>query len=170
MYTVFRPAFFNDPWTGFYQLGAPFFTQAQFTQFTEIGWRFIDGAAGQNCGVPANCTLTYATLAAPDLSHFSLIAVNTGSVPLSLNLELAGPLTKFHGTPLQIWRSIETEYFARQADVTIAGTSSFALVLEPMYGNYDIFLDRVLSLNSLTCSNGRVVSMLISVGSCNPML
>jgi len=127
-----RPAFFNDPWSGFYQLGAPFFTQAQFTQFTEIGWRFIDGAAGQNCGDPLDCTLTYAALAAPDLSHFSLIAVNSGNVSLSLQLELAGPLTKFNGKPLQIWRSIETEYFARQADVTITGTSSFTLRLEPM--------------------------------------
>lgn len=35
------PAYFNDPWSGFYQLGAPFYTQAQMTQFTEIGWRFL---------------------------------------------------------------------------------------------------------------------------------
>ena len=26
------PVFFNDPWSGFYQLAAPFYTQAQFTQ------------------------------------------------------------------------------------------------------------------------------------------
>ena len=116
-----RPAFFNDPWSGFYQLGAPFYTQAQFTQFTEVGWRYIDAASGQNCGTPLDCTLTYATLAAPDLAHFTLVAINSGNDTLSLPLELAGGLTKFQGKPLQVWRSTETAYFARQADFAIGG-------------------------------------------------
>eukprot|EP00041_Stephanoeca_diplocostata_P014238 m.256482 g.256482 ORF g.256482 m.256482 type:complete len:281 (+) comp19632_c0_seq12:72-914(+) len=50
-------SFFNDPWSGFYQLGAPFFSQAQFTRFTRIGWRFIVSGSGQrscgNLGSPA---------------------------------------------------------------------------------------------------------------------
>ena len=33
------PAFFNDPWSGFYQLGAAVFSQAHFTQFTSVTTR-----------------------------------------------------------------------------------------------------------------------------------
>ena len=140
------PAFFNDPWSGFYQLGAPFFTQAQWTQFTEPGWHFIAGGAGKrNC--PQNpaaaktllggCYLTYASLAPVDGSEFTIVVVNEGAHPVQLTLQLAGTLSKFAGTaagklhPLQQWRSIETEYFTRKADVPIPSNGTFTVALSP---------------------------------------
>lgn len=133
------PAFFNDPWSGFYQLGAPFFTQAQFTQFTEVGWHFIDSAS-ENRGcttekhstIGSVCTLTFTALAAPDGSDFSLILVNTGDAAITLPVELTSTLAKFRGTPLQVWRSIETEYFARQADAVVPAATPLLLTVEPL--------------------------------------
>ena len=34
-----------DPWSGFYRLSSIFWGQAHFTQFTEIGWKFLDPPA-----------------------------------------------------------------------------------------------------------------------------
>jgi hypothetical protein len=121
------PAFFNDPWSGFYQLGAPFFTQAQFTQFTEIGWKFIEGGVGRiGCqagnanpaGMPI-CDLTFAALASPSGDEFSLIVVALADTSQTLRVTLAGALASFAGAPLVQWSSTEDAYFKQQQNVTI---------------------------------------------------
>lgn len=128
------PAFFNDPWSGFYQLAAPFYTQAQFTQFTEIGWRFIEGGSGHTgctgemnkAGQP-QCDLTYAALASPDGAEFSVIIVSLSNSTKQLRVELGGSFTKFAGTPLQHWTSTETAYFAEQPALTIPAGAPLTL-------------------------------------------
>lgn len=130
------PAFFNDPWSGFYQLGAPFFTQAQFTQFTEIGWRFIEGGSGRigcRAGATANhagmpiCNLTFAALASPSGDEFSLVVVALANTSQTLRIALAGALATFAGTPLRQWSSTEHSYFKQQQNVTIPKGASLVL-------------------------------------------
>jgi hypothetical protein len=136
------PVFFNDPWSGFYQLAAPFYTQAQFTQFTEIGWKFIEGGAGHTgctgemnkAGQP-QCDLTYASLASdasdPDGSEFSMVIVSLSPKPEPLRVALAGGLAKFAGTPLQHWSSTETAYFTEQPALTIPAGAPLSLSIPP---------------------------------------
>ena len=151
------PAFFNDPWSGFYQLGAPFYTQAQLTQFTEIGWHFLEGAAGEAyCNGPSpdpsmgTCAVTFAALVAPDGKDFTLVAINTASTDMPLPAVLAGTLfDTFCGTKLQVWRSIETEWFVRQADV------SFEQRSDGKAGGVNCSLTLHLSPNSVTTISTR---------------
>ena len=132
------PVFFNDPWSGFYQLAAPFYTQAQFTQFTEIGWKFIEGGAGatgctgemNKAGQP-QCDLTYAALASPDSSEFSMVIVSLSTKPEPLRVELAGGMAKFAGKPLQHWSSTETAYFTEQPALTIPAGKPLSMMIPP---------------------------------------
>ena len=128
------PAWFNDPWSGFYQLAAPFYTQAQFTQFTEIGWKFIASGVGHtgctgeiNAAGQPYCDLTYASLASPDETEFSVVIVSLSNQTELLRLELAGSLAKYAGLPLQHWSSTEHAYFTRQADLIVPKTAPLSL-------------------------------------------
>jgi hypothetical protein len=119
---------FNDPWSGFYQLGASFFTQAHFTQFTEPGWHWLDGDAS---GIRDK--VTYGTLVPLDVSAFTIVLVNTATSSAAasngnnrssgaangthITFTLAGNLSKFCSSSLHVWRSIETEYFTEQASI-----------------------------------------------------
>ena len=123
------PAMLNDPWSGFYQLGASFFTQAHWTQFTEPGWRFLGGGVAQERG-----DVVFAALAPEDGSELTLVAVNAGDSAATLPLTLAAGATRERfghgGAPLQQWRSNETRYFARVEDAPPADAATGALLVE----------------------------------------
>jgi hypothetical protein len=38
-----------EPWSGYYELGSAFWTQAHFTQFVSPGWTFLDGEVSCAC-------------------------------------------------------------------------------------------------------------------------
>eukprot|EP00039_Didymoeca_costata_P033394 m.42146 g.42146 ORF g.42146 m.42146 type:complete len:1030 (+) comp9849_c0_seq2:322-3411(+) len=120
------PAFFNDPWSGFYQLGAPFFTQAHWTQFTEIGWKFIDSACAEHGNT------VYAALMNPNGTDFSFIVVNQQDNNASINLSLGGTLSTRCGSTLQRRQSTEFDYFVDMNPVTIpCNHGHLALQLPP---------------------------------------
>ena len=100
----------NDPWSGFYQLGASFFTQAHWTQFTEPGWRFLGGGVAQERG-----DVVFAALAPEDGSELTLVAVNAGDSAATLPLTLAAGANM---NMLRVWGGgrYQTDHFYDMAD------------------------------------------------------
>lgn len=129
-------ALFMRPWDGSYVLGAAFWTQAHFTQATRRGWRFLDGSAtgAWDVGTVVEA-VTYSTLVSPDLSQFSVIAVNVhpdSTAPLAFRLVGALAAT-FSGGSLAAWTSNSTSLFTRAVgqDVPISASGDFTFSLPP---------------------------------------
>ena len=124
-------ALFMQPWSGHFQLGAAFWTQAQFTQATRPGWHFLDGSGSGFFS--EDDVVTYGTLVSPQLDAFSVIAVSVdenATTPLAFKLvgELAAT---FAGTSLACWTSNASALFTQVGDVTIAGDGTFSFSLLP---------------------------------------
>ena len=131
------PLMLNDPWSGFYQLGAGFFTQAHVTQFTEIGDRFVGSAIDDKSGV------SYAALASKNGQDVTIVATNEDSgAARPLKFSLAGTLAKAlcgvgrgkgrGGGVLERWQSNASRYFIRLDEVSLApGANCSASVLLP---------------------------------------
>ena len=110
------PLMLNDPWSGFYQLGAAFFSQAHWTQFSSPGWHFIAGTASAARG--SSGKVLTAAMGPADGSEITLVAVNQGESSEELPVRLVGSaLARFgEGGALQLWRTEEHAYFQRIAD------------------------------------------------------
>jgi hypothetical protein len=65
----------NQPWSGTYSLGSQLWVAAQWTQFTEPGWLFVDSASGYLQGDEQYGS--YVTLRSPHGSGFSTIVETT---------------------------------------------------------------------------------------------
>lgn len=138
----------TQPWSGAAELGSAFWSQAHFTQLTEVGWQFVDGGgSGELCDSDSGprirlaeqrkeggstglvqCDLVWATLAPPDQSEVTIVAVNSGPDPIQLNLRFTGLLLAAarEARALAVWQTNETEYFAAQPSLaapTAAGDS-----------------------------------------------
>jgi len=120
-----------EPWSGFAQLGSAFWSQAHLTQLTKVGWRFVDGGgSGEVCdggeerlaesfrgsgraAAVSSCDVVWATLAAPDSSDVTTVAINTGTAHQSLALAFTGALylAAARASPLQVWRTNVTSWF-----------------------------------------------------------
>ena len=124
---------FIRPWDGSYILGAAFWGQAHFTQATRAGWYFLDGSASGTWDMSDFESLAYATLVAPDLSAFSIIAVNVdANMTAPLAYRLVGTLaTAFSSTKLSAWTSNATALFTQCDDVEINADGSFSFELLP---------------------------------------
>lgn len=123
-------ALFIEPWSGYYNLGAAFWTQAHFTQATRPGWHFLEGTA---TGTWGSSWLVYATLVSPTLDAFSVVAVNANanlSAPLSLQLVGALAAT-FAGTTLATWTSDSSALFVQKHDTPVAADGTFSFNLPP---------------------------------------
>eukprot|EP01046_Picozoa_sp_COSAG06_P028544 COSAG06_NODE_2580_length_6620_cov_7.408373_5_plen_72_part_00 len=62
--------YMNDPWSGFYELGAPFWAQAQITQLVEIGWTMLP--VGQGSGLLSDGA-PFVTFVSPDQKDFTIV-------------------------------------------------------------------------------------------------
>lgn len=139
------PAYFNDPWSGYYQLAAPFFTQSHVTQFTEIGWHFVGNASGQTTCATGTPCLTYASFSDQTRTNFTFVAVNTGFRAENVTLRLAGEFEGLCGYNLQRWDSTEQKYFARVSDLAIPCDGSEQLRVSVLPGS-------ITTISSLTTS------------------
>ncbi|ESO08159.1 hypothetical protein HELRODRAFT_98272 [Helobdella robusta] len=111
----------NEPWSGHYEVGVPIWAMAHTTQFTEIGWRYLNVERGVGW---LNFGGSYVTLVSPSLDEFTIVieTMDTSenkfcnrppAFPMKVlqqtaNLALKGDLAR-NRTYLHLWRSILTE-------------------------------------------------------------
>eukprot|EP01062_Namystynia_karyoxenos_P031737 TRINITY_DN2350_c2_g1_i1.p1 TRINITY_DN2350_c2_g1~~TRINITY_DN2350_c2_g1_i1.p1 ORF type:complete len:808 (+),score=197.48 TRINITY_DN2350_c2_g1_i1:73-2424(+) len=110
------------PWSGYYSNMGPIWVSAHTEQFTEVGWRYVPGAAGmlEKGG-------SVVALASPDGADFTVVLEKLeGSC-----LRCAGQTTKVETVSIRIsgdkgrhtklahWTTNETHQFVRAADVPV---------------------------------------------------
>ncbi|GLZ28633.1 galactosylceramidase [Lentzea sp. NBRC 105346] len=118
-----------QPWSGAYEIGKQAWTMAHLTQFTQIGWKFIDSGSGLLSGNRVNGS--YISLQAADHSAYSTVIETTrASSAQSVTLDvrgLPGGAARVYATNLR--SNSPGDWFVRQADYR-PGT---ALSLQPGY-------------------------------------
>ena len=121
----------REPWSGAYSLGSQLWVAAQWTQFTEPGWLFVDSASGYLQGDEHNGT--YVTLRAPHGSDYTtIVETTTAKTAQWIRFAMSGGLSA--GT-VHVWatnvRSPDpATWFSRLQDVKPAD-GSFKLVARP---------------------------------------
>ena len=122
----------NQPWSGHYVVTPSLWVMAHTAQFTQLGWRYIDGATGFFNGDATGAHGSYVTLKSPDSSEFSVVieTVEAKSAQTA-RFRLAG----FAPETLHLWTTnpsstYSADWFVKLADIHPAG-GEFSLNLEP---------------------------------------
>ncbi|MGG1554146.1 hypothetical protein [Paenibacillus ferrarius] len=111
----------NTPWTGHYEITSGLWAAAHFTQFSEIGWKYV------NSGNYSDDRGGYMMLKDPASSNWSLIVLNTGATPREYTFNLSGGLST--GT-IRPWKTTESAQFIQQSSITPSG-GSFTVTIDP---------------------------------------
>ena len=112
----------DQPWSGFYDVWPAIWATAHFTQFTEVGWRYIDSGCGY-FDTPSGSN--YTSLYNPRTHDFStIIYTDTNEVHTKLTLNLEGMLSK---PEVYIWMSNQEQQFQMIHKVQVKNN---AVVLE----------------------------------------
>ena len=117
--------YFNDPWSGFFELGAPFWAQAQITQLVEIGWTML--AVGQGSG-QLTSGASFVTFVSPDKKDFTIVLVtkqSSGSETVSF------AVTPAPKAPLHVWRTSRFEPFKSLGTVSPSAAGLVSVELPP---------------------------------------
>jgi Glycosyl hydrolase family 59/Galactocerebrosidase, C-terminal lectin domain len=123
----------NQPWAGTYALGSQLWVTAQWTQFTEPGWFFVDSASGYLQGDEQNGT--YVTLSAPHGSDFStIVETTTAKTARWIRFAISGGLSAatVHVWATNVRSSDPAKWFNRLQDVRPVD-GSFKFVARPGY-------------------------------------
>ena len=101
----------DQPWSGHFEIWPTLWAVAHTTQFTEVGWRYVDSG----CGRFSNSTWngSFVTLRDPSSNQWSMI-VTTGEA-VEMDAAIAGGLST---GPIHVWKSTAREQFLEQALVT----------------------------------------------------
>jgi hypothetical protein len=108
----------DEPWSGHYVVGKSIWAVAQTTQFTEPGWRYLDGACGYLGGNRLNGS--YVALKSLNGWDYSVIVETVdASSPESVTLEIKGGLSTGE---VHVWASVlgsfdAADYFMKIKDV-----------------------------------------------------
>ena len=109
----------DQPWSGYYHVGKSIWVDAQTTQFTGIGWQYIDSACGFLLGNRNNGS--YVTLKSPGGSDYTIIieTVDASASQIAKFTVTGG----FSVNTLHVWStnlnsSDQSTYFVQQQDIT----------------------------------------------------
>jgi O-glycosyl hydrolase len=123
----------GSPWSGHYTIGENTWATAQFTQFAQPGWTFVDSASGYLGGAESNGS--YVSLKSPDGTDWStVLETTTATTAQTASIHVEGGLSA--GT-VHVWAtdvdhpSAATD-FVHTADLTPTG-GTYALTLQPGY-------------------------------------
>jgi galactosylceramidase len=117
----------SSPWSGSYTISPALWGYAHVGQFTQTGWKFLDGASGNltNGG-------TYVTLMSPTGGDFSVIAQTEGATATqNVTFNVSGGLKT---GSMSVWTSNATAQFQQQASVTpVSGSFSVSMAPNTIY-------------------------------------
>ncbi|MGA2448863.1 MAG: galactosylceramidase [Polyangiaceae bacterium] len=113
----------SSPWSGSYTISPALWGYAHVGQFTQTGWKFLDGASGNFTGGGS-----YVTLMAPTGGDFSVIAQTEGATATqNITFNVTGGLAT---GPISVWTSNATAQFQQQTSVTQTN-GSFTVSMAP---------------------------------------
>jgi Glycosyl hydrolase family 59/F5/8 type C domain/Glycosyl hydrolase family 59 central domain len=121
----------DRPWSGYYEIGKSIWVYAHTTQFTRIGWHYIDSA----CGYLSKGT-SYVTLESPDGLDFTTV-IETMDAPTSQLVYFKVTGSKMDSKPVQFWSTDlssdnRNDYFVHARTIE-ASAGSFAVTLQPRH-------------------------------------
>jgi hypothetical protein len=124
----------NQPWSGHYVVTPSVWAMAHTTQFTEPGWRYIDGASGFFEQDATGAHGSFVTLKSPDGKDFSVVIETVqAKAPLTAKFSVTG----FPKAALHLWSSNFTSgdssnWFVQQPDI-VPADGQFSLTIQPGY-------------------------------------
>lgn len=122
----------GSPWSGAYRVGKNLWANAHYAQFTQPGWKYLNGSASAYLG-GNRANGSYVSLKSPNNSDYSTVYETSGSTaPQTVDVKVSGGLST--GT-VHVWAtdmaaSTPVSWFVRQQDVTPVN-GSYRLALEP---------------------------------------
>lgn len=121
----------DEPWSAHYVVGLSIWATAHTTQFTQIGWQYLDHACACIDGTSANGSVV--ALRSPDRRDFSVIVETIDArQPRTATFSITGGLPT---GPLHVWKTkmgsrADADWFIQQPDITPAA-GQFSLTLDP---------------------------------------
>ncbi|AQQ08601.1 O-Glycosyl hydrolase [Sedimentisphaera cyanobacteriorum] len=109
----------QTPWSGYYRVSPSVWAVAHYTQFTELGWKYMNNACGKLSGDG-----NFAALKSPDSQDFSVVVYSDNSE--QLDFDLSG----FTDDKVSVWRTQKNRSFIRMNDIPVS-SGSFSLSCEP---------------------------------------
>ncbi len=97
------------PWTGYYKIEPALWVVAQFTQFMEPGWYYI------NSGCSSGSEHSYLTLKNTSTGDFSIILLNRSDSSETFNITL----NNLTASSLHVWQTNETSQFDNLSDISV---------------------------------------------------
>ncbi|HEY3870891.1 MAG TPA: RICIN domain-containing protein [Actinocrinis sp.] len=123
----------NQPWSGWYDVGAETWATAQVTQFTAPGWQFLDSGSGYLGGSESNGS--YISLKSPNGSDYStVIETTTATAAQTATFTVSGGLSTgaVHVWSTDLASNNPAGYFVHSQDITPSG-GTYSLTLQPGY-------------------------------------
>ncbi len=116
------------PWSGYYEVGKNVWVQAHTTQFTRIGWQYIDNG----CGYLSNGA-SYVTFKSPDARDFTTVVETMDAPgPQLVHFEITGEL---RADAVQLWSTDLSSENPKDCFVHVRAirpkSGSFSLTLQP---------------------------------------
>lgn len=124
----------DQPWSGNYTVGKTAWVTAHTTQFTQPGWRYVDGASSYLGNKRTNGS--YATLKAADNSAYStVIETMDATAAQAVNFTVTGglPTGRVHVWATNVRSDNSSDWFVRQPDPVVTGGGGYSLTLQPGY-------------------------------------
>ncbi|WP_158542943.1 discoidin domain-containing protein [Phytoactinopolyspora halophila] len=118
----------DRPWSGYYEVGPSIWVDAHTTQFTDPGWRYLDGASDYT---PAGAS--YVSLRSPETDDYTVVIETLDSTTAeTLTFDVTGGLST---DPVHVWSTdLETasteDDFIDQESVDVHD-GSFDVTVEP---------------------------------------
>lgn len=111
-----------EPWSGHFKVRQALWGYAHYGQFTEVGWKYVNGACKDLHGGGSMVTLK-----SPEGDYSIIIETKDAEAPQTLHFTLAGGLIDKN---LCVWHSDASEQFARLNDIKVKDRQ-FTVTLEP---------------------------------------
>ena len=118
----------DRPWSGWYDVGPEIWVDAQTTQFTEPGWRYLDGGTGYTAG-----GASYVSLRSPDTDDYTVVVETMDlAEPEELRFATTGGLSEHALTAwsTNLRSSTGRDNFVRDGTITPTD-GAFAITLQP---------------------------------------
>jgi hypothetical protein len=124
----------NQPWSGNYGVTPSVWAMAHTAQFTQPGWRYLDGASGFFNEDATGAHGSFVTLKSPENKDYSVIIETVqAKAPQTVRFSVTGfPKAALHLWSTDFTSSNSSEWFVKQPDIVTA-EGQFSLTIQPGY-------------------------------------